>query len=106
VLGSGIAAVDAAVVGIALSAIGHDLNEDMAALQQVLTGYLRSLASFLLLIGSLSDRFGTRRNHWRQIPPVTLIHPGTDQRRPPWVAHAKKEQQQRPRRRGCAPQGG
>lgn len=43
VLGSGIAAIDATVVAIALPAIGHDLNAGVAALQRVVTGYLPQL---------------------------------------------------------------
>jgi EmrB/QacA subfamily drug resistance transporter len=61
VLGSGIAAIDATVVGIALPAIGRDFHVGVAALQWVVTGYLLTVASFLLLGGSLSDRFGRRR---------------------------------------------
>src|SRR5512144_725651 len=39
VLGSGVAALDATVVGIALPAIGRDLRVDVAGLQWVVTGY-------------------------------------------------------------------
>jgi MFS family permease len=72
VLGSGIAAIDATVVAVALPATGDDLNAGMAPLQPVVTGYLPSLASFLLLAGYLSDQFGRRRNHRHQLPPMTL----------------------------------
>src|SRR6266481_3193351 len=61
VLGSGLAALDATVVGIALPAIGRDFHADVAGLQWVVTGYLLSLAGLLLLGGSLGDRFGRRR---------------------------------------------
>jgi EmrB/QacA subfamily drug resistance transporter len=61
VLGSGIAAIDATVVGVALPAIGRDFHVGVAALQWVVSGYFLTLASFLLLSGSLSDRFGRRR---------------------------------------------
>jgi EmrB/QacA subfamily drug resistance transporter len=61
VLGSGVAAIDATVVGIALPTIGRDFHVGVGALQWVVTGYLLTLAAFLLLGGSLSDRFGRRR---------------------------------------------
>ena len=61
VLGSGIAALDATVVNVALPAIGKDLNADVAGLEWVLTGYLLTLASFILLGGGLGDRYGRRR---------------------------------------------
>src|SRR6476620_3086354 len=61
VLGSGVAALDATVVGIALPAIGRDFHADVASLQWVVTGYTLSLAGLLLLGGSLGDRLGRRR---------------------------------------------
>jgi EmrB/QacA subfamily drug resistance transporter len=61
VLGSGIASLDATVVGIALPAIGRDFHASIASLQWVVTGYTLSLAGLLLLGGALGDRFGRRR---------------------------------------------
>ncbi|MDQ0733567.1 DHA2 family efflux MFS transporter permease subunit [Arthrobacter agilis] len=61
VLGSGIAGIDATVVNVALPTIGADLGADFAALQWMVTGYTLTLASFILLGGSLGDRFGRRR---------------------------------------------
>lgn len=61
VLGSGLAALDATVINVALPAIGRDLDTDIAGLQWILNGYLLTLASFLLLGGSLGDRYGRRR---------------------------------------------
>jgi len=61
VLGSGIAALDATVVNIALPTIGHDFHTGIAALQWVMTSYILTLAAFLLIGGSLGDRFGRRR---------------------------------------------
>jgi EmrB/QacA subfamily drug resistance transporter len=61
VLGSGIAALDATVVNIALPTIGRDFHTGIAALQWVMTGYTLTLAAFLLIGGSLGDRFGRRR---------------------------------------------
>ena len=61
VLGSGIATLDATVVGIALPAISRSFHSDIGALQWVVTGYSLTLASLLLLGGSLGDRYGRRR---------------------------------------------
>jgi EmrB/QacA subfamily drug resistance transporter len=61
VLGSGVAALDATVVGIALPTIGRDFGADVAGLQWVVTGYLLTLAALLLLGGALGDRYGRRR---------------------------------------------
>ena len=61
VLGSGIAALDATVVGIALPAIGDDFGAEVSSLQWVVTSYTLTLAGLLLLGGTLGDRFGRRR---------------------------------------------
>lgn len=61
VLGSGVATLDATVVNVALPSIGRDLGADFAGLQWVVTGYTLTLASLLLVGGSLGDRFGRRR---------------------------------------------
>ena len=61
VLGSSLAMLDATVVNVALERIGTDLGADLAALQWTLGGYSLTLASFILLGGSLGDRFGRRR---------------------------------------------
>jgi len=61
VLGSGIAALDATVVGIALPAIGRDFHVGEASLQWVVDAYTLSLAGLLLLGGTLGDRYGRRR---------------------------------------------
>ena len=61
VLGSGMAFLDGTVVNVALKTIGTDLDASFAELQWVNNGYLLSLASLILLGGSLGDRFGRRR---------------------------------------------
>jgi EmrB/QacA subfamily drug resistance transporter len=61
VLGSGLAFLDATVVNIALPSIGTDLDADAVGLQWTINGYTLSLASLILLGGSLGDRFGRRR---------------------------------------------
>jgi EmrB/QacA subfamily drug resistance transporter len=61
VLGSGMAFLDATVVGIALPSIDRALHGNVATLQWVVTGYSLTLAAFLLLGGSLGDRYGRKR---------------------------------------------
>jgi EmrB/QacA subfamily drug resistance transporter len=61
VLGSGMAFLDGTVVNVAIPDIGEDLNASTAALQWILNGYLLTLASVILLGGSLGDRYGRRR---------------------------------------------
>lgn len=61
VLGSGLAMLDATVVNIALPQIGADLGADFSGLQWTVNGYTLTLASLILLGGSLGDRFGRRR---------------------------------------------
>jgi MFS family permease len=61
VLGSGLAGIDATVVNIALPALGKDLNAGFAGLQWTVNSYTLTLASLILLGGSLGDQFGRRR---------------------------------------------
>ena len=61
VLGSGVAMLDATVVNVALERIGADLGADFAGLQWTVNAYALTLASLILLGGSLSDRYGRRR---------------------------------------------
>ena len=61
VLGSGIAFLDGTVVNVAVPHIGEDLDASTSSLQWVLNGYLLTLASLILLGGSLGDRYGRRR---------------------------------------------
>jgi EmrB/QacA subfamily drug resistance transporter len=61
VMGSGMAFLDGTVVNVALPALGRDLDASTGALQWILNGYLLTLASLILLGGSLGDRYGRRR---------------------------------------------
>lgn len=61
VLGSAVASLDATVVTIALPRIGDALHTGVAGLQWTLSGYTLTLASFILLGGSLGDRLGRRK---------------------------------------------
>src|SRR5215213_9065173 len=61
VMGSGLAFLDSTVVNVALPEIGRDLGASTDLLQWILNGYLLTLASLILLGGSLGDRYGRRR---------------------------------------------
>ena len=61
VLGSGIAFLDGTVVNTALPAIADDLNADLAGIQWVLSSYLLTLGSLVVVGGSLGDRWGRKR---------------------------------------------
>jgi EmrB/QacA subfamily drug resistance transporter len=61
VLGSSVAGIDSTVVAVALPAIGRDLHVGFQSLQWTVTSYTLTLASLILLAGSLSDRWGRRR---------------------------------------------
>src|SRR5207247_502870 len=59
--GSGMAALDGTVVGIALPAIGRDFHVGIADLQWVVNAYTLTLAGLLLLGGTLGDSYGRRK---------------------------------------------
>ncbi len=61
ILGSSLGFIDSSVVNVALPAIQADLNADLSTTQWISNGYVLSLASFILLGGSLGDRYGTLR---------------------------------------------
>jgi MFS family permease len=61
VLGSGIAFLDGTVVNVALPTIGRELDSGITGLQWVVSAYALTLASLILLGGSLGDRYGRRR---------------------------------------------
>ena len=61
VCGSGMAMLDGTVVNVALPKIGAEFGASVTGLQWVLDGYLLSLASLILVAGSLGDRYGRRR---------------------------------------------
>lgn len=62
-VGSGMALLDGTVVNIALPRLGADLGASVVQLQWVVTGYLLTLASLILVGGSLGDRRGRRRTY-------------------------------------------
>jgi EmrB/QacA subfamily drug resistance transporter len=59
--GSSIAFLDATVVNVALPVLGDELDATVAGLQWVLNGYMLTLASLILLAGSLGDHYGRKR---------------------------------------------
>jgi EmrB/QacA subfamily drug resistance transporter len=61
VVGSGMAFLDGTIVNVALPAIGREFHASTSSLQWILSGYLLTLASLILLGGSLGDRLGRRR---------------------------------------------
>jgi MFS family permease len=61
ILGSAVVTVDGSIVNVALPAIERDLGRGLAAQQWVSNAYLLSLASLLLIGGSLGDICGERR---------------------------------------------
>ena len=61
VLASSTAFLDATIANVALPRIAEDLDADVTGLQWVITGYLLTLASLILLGGALGDRFGRRK---------------------------------------------
>jgi EmrB/QacA subfamily drug resistance transporter len=61
ILGSGVATIDGTIVNVALPSIERDLGGGLSAQQWVSNGYLLTLASLILIGGSLGDIFGQRR---------------------------------------------
>jgi len=60
-LGSGLTLLDGTVVNVALRTMGGDLDASLSQLQWITNGYFLSLASLILIGGSLGDRLGRRR---------------------------------------------
>ncbi len=61
IMGSAVVTVDSTVVNVALPAIRDDLGGGFAGQQWVANGYLVTLASLILVGGSLGDALGERR---------------------------------------------
>ena len=61
VLASMVGFVDAYMINVAVPAIGRELPASVTQLQWVLTGYLITVASLLLLAGALADHFGRKK---------------------------------------------
>jgi EmrB/QacA subfamily drug resistance transporter len=61
ILGSGVAMIDGTIVNVALPSIERDLGGGLPAQQWVSNAYLLTLASLILIGGSLGDIYGERR---------------------------------------------
>ena len=61
ILGSALVTIDGTIVNVALPAIEEDLGGGLAAQQWVSNAYLLTLASLILIGGSLGDIYGERR---------------------------------------------
>jgi EmrB/QacA subfamily drug resistance transporter len=61
ILGSGVATIDGTIVNVALPSIERDLGGGLPAQQWVSNAYLLTLASLILIGGSLGDIYGERR---------------------------------------------
>jgi EmrB/QacA subfamily drug resistance transporter len=61
ILGSAVVTIDGTIVNVALPAIEHDLGGGLSAQQWVSNAYLLTLASLILIGGSLGDIYGERR---------------------------------------------
>src|ERR687885_283419 len=53
--------IDVTIVNVALPDIQRDLDASLSSLQWVVDAYALTLASFLLVSGSIGDRLGRRR---------------------------------------------
>lgn len=61
ILGSSLAFIEGSVVNLALPAVQSDFDATSVGLQWVINAYLLMLVSFMLIGGSLGDRYGLRR---------------------------------------------
>src|SRR3546814_14934642 len=61
ILGSSLGFIDSSVVNVALPAMQRGLGTSIATMQWVVNGYMLTLASLILLGGSMGDRYGRRR---------------------------------------------
>ena len=61
ILGSSLAFIDGTVVNVALPALQEDLKATVVGVQWVIESYSLLLAAFLLVGGSMGDRYGRRR---------------------------------------------
>src|SRR4051794_41790783 len=76
ILGSTVVAVDATVVNVALPHITDDLGGGLAGQQWVANAYLLTLASLILVAGSLADIFGERRGFFPGGARLRGVFPG------------------------------
>jgi len=58
VLGSAVVSLTATVVNVALPSLATDLGAESSGQKWIVNGYTLTLASFILIGGSLGDRYG------------------------------------------------
>jgi EmrB/QacA subfamily drug resistance transporter len=61
ILASGMAFLDGSVVNVALPTIQAKLGVDVSGIQWIVNAYILTLASFILVSGSLGDRYGRKK---------------------------------------------
>ncbi len=61
VLGSAVASLTATVVNVALPTLASDLGADSSGQKWIVNSYTLTLAAFMLVGGSIGDRFGWLR---------------------------------------------
>jgi len=61
IIGSGMAFIDSAVVGVALPVIGTDLGASLPHMQWVVNGYVLASGALTVIGGAAGDRFDCRR---------------------------------------------
>ena len=64
--------MDVTIVNVALPSIGRDLHSSLSGMQWIMDSYTLVVASFLLMAGSLSDRYGRRRTFQTGLTLFTL----------------------------------
>ena len=83
--------IDATLLNVALPAIQRDLHASVAGLQWTVDAYILVLACFLMLAGSVADRFGRRRAFQTGLavfrPGVGTMWPGPEPRVADRVPH-------------------
>jgi len=60
-VGSFMSSLDSSIVNVALPTMSKSFNADLSTLQWVVTAYLLTIMSFLLVAGRLADLFGRKR---------------------------------------------
>ena len=63
VLGSAVASLTATVVNVALPTLASDLGTGSSGQKWIINGYALTLAAFMLIGGSIGDRFGRLRTY-------------------------------------------
>ena len=65
--------MDVTIVNVALPSIQHDLHAQLSGLQWIFDAYTLVVASFLMFSGTMSDRFGRRRDRRHRYTLIPLF---------------------------------